>query len=251
MFSPDFQLLWSAQHHWPSQRHMVYEPIDAAVLWLVRVGRMQVQLDQTQFEIGAGQAFLQLPGARRDLLALEESQWSSVAMRVPCAWPKQSMGIVWVPSQDELTLLQSVSDQILAQHNAPEMAAQWKTEGAARWLLGLCFEHAPPLANQPLWLQKALEILHRQPQTELGVVAAQVGYSPTQFRTRFRHKAGMTPRDYAAECLAARARQLVSESDWPIEHIAHELGFAAATQFCRFFKRRFGMSPTQFRGRMS
>lgn len=59
---------------------------------------------------------------------------------------------------------------------------------------------------------------------------------------------GVTPHEYIANRRLEKARFLL-EGDRPIEQIAFEVGFKDAKAFSRSFKKRFGVSPSEFRKR--
>jgi AraC-like DNA-binding protein len=239
-------LLWAVRQTWNAGQGRTYQPSDATVFWLVEAGRMQATIDGGEYIVQAGEAFLQSPAAIRELKVLETVQWVSVGLRSQTRLHDAEGPCHWRPQAEEWAALLTAFEQIRLCRNSRSLAGRWRFEGALRLLLGLCLEQAPKPVF-PTWLQSALTRIEAQPQTDLAALAAESGYSPTQFRVRFRQYLGVAPADYAAQCLAARAYALVTETNWPVKRIAAELDFAAATHFCRFFKRRFGLSPTEIR----
>ena len=85
----------------------------------------------------------------------------------------------------------------------------------------------------------------------LAALAEVAGRSPFHLQRRFRAAFGETPRQLAErlrlECAAA---QLVA-SDAPILDIALDVGFASHEVFARTFRRRYAMSPREYRARGS
>lgn len=246
MLPLEIDVVWAVRQTWNTGQGRTYQPTHNLVFWLVESGRMQGTIDGVAHEVKAGEALLQFPGVARELRVLETVRWVSVALRTKGPIHAAKTPWHWTPEPEERGALVLAFEQILACKNASSLSGRWRCQGAARLLLGLCLEHAPQ-TDSPAWLQAALARIEAQPQTDLTALAADSGYSPTQFRVRFRQHVGVAPADYAAQCLSNKARQLVGETDWPVKRLAQELDFASASHFCRFFKRRFGVSPGEFR----
>ena len=66
-------------------------------------------------------------------------------------------------------------------------------------------------------------------------------------RHLFKHKRGESPKQYLDSLKAHRASELLSETDYRIEHIAASVGFADAQAFSKFFKKHHHLSPKDFR----
>jgi AraC-like DNA-binding protein len=73
------------------------------------------------------------------------------------------------------------------------------------------------------------------------------GLSPEYFRQSFRKRWGVTPLRYLSGQKMARARELLSGTDYPISHIAMLCGFADPNYFIRFFHRHEGITPGNYR----
>ena len=56
-----------------------------------------------------------------------------------------------------------------------------------------------------------------------------------------------TPLEYLMEHRLEQARNLLLQTDWPIQQITEETGFTQASYFSRCFKDKFGMSPKHYR----
>jgi len=61
---------------------------------------------------------------------------------------------------------------------------------------------------------------------------------------------GQTVNDFIFEMLYSEARNLLTHSKLSIQEIASLLHFSDQSSFGKFFKRRYGMSPVEFRKRM-
>ncbi len=81
----------------------------------------------------------------------------------------------------------------------------------------------------------------------MGDIASAVGLSRTGFFEYFKHCLGIAPQQYIDGMRTALATRMLAGSDLPIAQVSDALGFSAATHFARFFVRRVGLTPVQFR----
>jgi AraC-like DNA-binding protein len=77
-------------------------------------------------------------------------------------------------------------------------------------------------------------------------VAAAMGHSERSLR-RHLEQSGTTYRQLTNEIREQKARELLANTNIPIQTIASELGFESSSNFARSFKRWTGQSPTDFR----
>lgn len=84
-------------------------------------------------------------------------------------------------------------------------------------------------------------------QLDFAALARAHGVAPAALTGRFRRAAGVTPAELVRQRRLAEARRLLAATDWDITAIAHECGFYDGAHFSRAFKRRHGVSPTEFR----
>ena len=75
--------------------------------------------------------------------------------------------------------------------------------------------------------------------------------SERTFMRRFKEATGTTPADWLRVARIDRARQLLETSPAPIELIALECGFGTATTLRQQFKKRLGISPTDYKKRFA
>ncbi|MFA7368163.1 MAG: helix-turn-helix domain-containing protein [Kiritimatiellales bacterium] len=69
------------------------------------------------------------------------------------------------------------------------------------------------------------------------------GHLYTLFRTHFK----TTPKDYLEQLRISAAADLLTQTDWTMERIAEETGYADAPTLSKAFKRRNGVSPAEWR----
>ena len=63
----------------------------------------------------------------------------------------------------------------------------------------------------------------------------------------FRDHIQTTPKEYLDRLKTSAAADLLAQTDWTMEHIAEETGYADAPTFSKAFKRRNGVSPAEWR----
>ena len=59
---------------------------------------------------------------------------------------------------------------------------------------------------------------------------------------------GITAQDFIADAIVTRAKELLNESSFTVSQVAYTLGFGYPQHFVRFFKRKTGKTPTEYRG---
>jgi AraC-like DNA-binding protein len=75
------------------------------------------------------------------------------------------------------------------------------------------------------------------------------GCTTRHFNRLFRTAFGHSPRAQRAEMRLLKARSLLQSSDESLAEIASQCGYRSRSQFISVFKRRFGMSPAEWRAR--
>ncbi len=80
-------------------------------------------------------------------------------------------------------------------------------------------------------------------------MAAHTGLSSRQFARRFRDAFGVTPALYIERLRLDEARLRLASGREKVAAIAHSTGFGSDDAFRRAFERRFGVSPSVYRGR--
>ena len=95
----------------------------------------------------------------------------------------------------------------------------------------------------------ALELMHRELHRELGAeeLAAACCLSVGHMEHLFRAALGVSPHAYLITLRLERAKELLLDSDGSVADIGRTVGFSDQNYFSRFFKKRIGLSPSEFR----
>jgi YesN/AraC family two-component response regulator len=80
-------------------------------------------------------------------------------------------------------------------------------------------------------------------------LASMLGTNERKLTEIFRQRVGMTVFDYFSEMRLETARHLLIESQMRIQAIAGHVGYRNAGDFTRAFRRRYGLSPREYRQR--
>lgn len=85
---------------------------------------------------------------------------------------------------------------------------------------------------------------------DVAGLAEQSGMSRSNFSHRFKGVTGLSPAYYVQQIRLEEATHRLINSDLKLEAIADQTGFADANHFCKAFRRRFHLSPGEFRRQM-
>jgi transcriptional regulator GlxA family with amidase domain len=81
----------------------------------------------------------------------------------------------------------------------------------------------------------------------LRQMAAQEAMSVRNFTRRFREEVGTTPMNWLTQQRLERARELLEESDLPVEQVAEQVGLGTAANLRQHFHTALGTSPSAYR----
>ena len=73
------------------------------------------------------------------------------------------------------------------------------------------------------------------------------GLSPSRYHVVFKEHMGMPPSEYIIEQRLRHACGLIASTDMPIGQIASLVGYDDQRFFCRIFKKKLGVSPSEYR----
>lgn len=107
-----------------------------------------------------------------------------------------------------------------------------------------------PVTSNVAIRQAHLYIAHHLGEVvDFEALAKRVGMGYSMFRKKFLAYTKLAPLEYQLALRARRAANLLANSETPISQIAKETGFQSPAYFSRFFHKRTGLSPVQYRKR--
>ena len=98
-------------------------------------------------------------------------------------------------------------------------------------------------------IQHALRYMRRNfcEPISIEALAAMHNLSPSYFRTIFKKHTGSSPIDYVIDLRVNYAAQLLLGSNLSVQEISEMTGFQSQAYFSRIFKRKLGLTPTEYR----
>jgi len=81
----------------------------------------------------------------------------------------------------------------------------------------------------------------------IDTIAAEIGYSPYYVSRLFKEELNITMLDYLTEVRVLRSKELLEQTELPISLVSELVGYKDSAYFSRLFKRRVGISPSEYR----
>jgi AraC-like DNA-binding protein len=102
--------------------------------------------------------------------------------------------------------------------------------------------YSPPIQAAVLWLDE-----HVGEPVLMEHAANAAGLSESHFRRWFQKEVGFNPADYMMYRRVEIAKDKLRAGDMSVTKIAMELGFSTSAYFTSVFRKRTGLTPTQYR----
>jgi AraC-like DNA-binding protein len=115
---------------------------------------------------------------------------------------------------------------------------------------GSTLDHLLPRGMDARRMSQAIQFIHDHAGEPLKMPdAAEIaGFSPGGFSRAFRRATGRSFSDYVIDLRLQEACRLLLETPHPVIEICFTAGFGNLANFNRQFRKRKGLTPTQFRG---
>ncbi len=96
--------------------------------------------------------------------------------------------------------------------------------------------------------KKYIQEHYQEPDLSVDMICRQLSMSPAYFSTMFRKETGKTCVAYLTDVRLNRAVELLNQTSDKTYVIAQKVGYQEQNYFSYVFKKKFGVSPTKFRG---
>jgi AraC-like DNA-binding protein len=98
-------------------------------------------------------------------------------------------------------------------------------------------------------ISSALTLMHQKPREPWTIsrLASEVGMSRSPFATRFTSLVGEPPLTYLTKWRMKLAASYLKDNQMSIRGIAELVGYESQASFTNAFKRRFAISPSEYR----
>lgn len=147
-------------------------------------------------------------------------------------------------TEDKDRVIQRIDAEILECRSFPELLGGLRASLEA--LCGVLSEDARcGVPDEALRYVQA----HFCEDVTLAGVARHFHYNPSYFSIQFKQSAGVPFSDYVCELRMQRAAELLKTTNLYAAKIGAQVGYPNAAYFTKAFKRRFGLSPDQYRKR--
>lgn len=93
----------------------------------------------------------------------------------------------------------------------------------------------------------ALELINSEDPFHVRRCAQKLGISVRTLERVFKQEIGLSPKEYELSHRLAQGELLLLKTSLQVSEIAFETGFRTANNFSRQFKKRYGVTPTEFR----
>lgn len=80
-------------------------------------------------------------------------------------------------------------------------------------------------------------------------VVKYIGVSRSHFTTIFKRKMMMSPQEFLMQVRMNKSKELLTQTEAPVYLVAKEVGYEDQLTFSKVFKKKFGLSPEQYRKR--
>ena len=109
-------------------------------------------------------------------------------------------------------------------------------------VFGSAAQETHPLAGVIEYIEKNIS----DPLLSNGQLARQIGFSEVYLRKLFFKHYSTTPKQYILDIRLQKAKQLLTDTPFSVTAVAEECGFSSVFHFCRAFKQKCGMTPSEF-----
>lgn len=221
------------QHSHSHDHHQLVLPL---------AGRLNLLINQQQFQVGTAECLVIPSGTEHGFSAAEQCRFLVVDLtQLPINLLHLARPVFQLSDRMQPYLL--VLEQLLLQQNQQLLPA------AQQFFLQLLTaeQPAPTLDKR---LRQALLYMQEHLAEELDLVklASKASLSLSQFKQLFKQQLGSSPGQYLTGLRMQHSRTLVLFSNLSVQQIALECGYQSASAFSSRFSQHFGQSPQHYRG---
>lgn len=165
---------------------------------------------------------------------------------------------IWVGFQADMELPEVLHQPVIRCRGADRIFAAMRSchgmkNGKSAFLSGRLWELMCAVMEEGKtdtdYIEKALSIMRAEYDRPINAsqIAQRVGLDRSYFTTLFKIQVGQTPGKYLADLRLEKARELMTVHGEPPAVVAASVGYSDLCVFSKAFKRKYGVSPRQYR----
>lgn len=233
------------------------------VLHIVRGGCGVLRKNDKTYNIKQGQAFLIFPGETTFYQADLRNPWNYMwvgfhgfkaeSMLLHAGFTRENPVI----TIKDMARLSSVMKDLLSSLDLTYSADLSRT-GSLYRLMALLAEnhereeegtHRGERTQDYQYVERAVELITGSYRSHLKVedIAREIGISRNYLSSIFKREMGVSPQEFLIDFRLEVAAMLLQNSKEPVNAVASEVGYSDPLSFSKAFRRKYKMSPTEYR----
>lgn len=88
---------------------------------------------------------------------------------------------------------------------------------------------------------------HYTEDIQVGAIAEMFYINPYYLSHCFKELTGYSPKRFLLLTRLSKAKEMLLQTDWPVNEVSYKSGFSDTNNFIRYFKREVGITPHRFR----
>ena len=220
---------------------------------LILRGQGAIQILDKTYQVGPGDLIFFRPGIKNSLWVTEEPYLDFLAMHFDLPENTEPLPFPDYLHLDAPQRLEIIFRQLYGVYLEKGYLYQWHQNLLLQQIFCEIFTilHEKETASDAARIRKILQYIHENLYREISLddLLRQAGLRKSAFIQSFRRVTGTTPVQYIIRQRLENAQELLTDSNLSVAQIAEQCGFTDPFYFSRCFRKHFGISPREYRGK--